>query len=103
MAKQKKSRAKARQTSSSKSGIKKRSIAQKANPRAKAFDALGTLPAVARGAAAMEQRRAERMLLTKPSRARVGKEVQALRDQIARDRARRHAEYLQQVDNPTEP
>jgi hypothetical protein len=29
--------------------------------------------------------------------------VLALRDQIARDRARRHGEYLQHVDNPTEP
>jgi hypothetical protein len=46
---------------------------------------------------------AEQMWLTKPSRARVGKEVVALRDQIARDRAGRHAEYLQHMDNLMEP
>lgn len=53
--------------------------------------------------ASLPRRAAERMWLSKPSRARVGREVLALRDQIARDRARRYAEYLQHVDNPTEP
>jgi len=45
----------------------------------------------------------ERIWLTKPSRARVGREVVALRDQIARDRAQRYADYLKWVKNPTEP
>jgi hypothetical protein len=46
---------------------------------------------------------AERMWLNKPSRARVGKEVVALRDQVERDRGRRHAEYLKHMDDLTEP
>ncbi len=101
MAQKKKRRATTGQKSGKNARVeKKQSASQKARPRAKNSGAATVLPA----ATAMARRRAERMWLTKPSsRARVGKEVQALRDQIARDRARRHAEYLQQVDNPTEP
>jgi len=38
-----------------------------------------------------------------PSYISVAREKQALRDQVSRDRAQRHADYLQRVQNPTEP
>jgi hypothetical protein len=55
------------------------------------------------GATAAAEQRAERALLAEPSRAKVERDAQAVRDQIARDRAQRYAAYLQQVVDPTEP
>jgi len=88
------------------SGAKGPARPRKTRPRGKAPRPAGRpapIPAPARGLAATAQQKAEPAWLARPSRARVEREILALRKQVARDRAQRYAAYLRQVVNPTEP